>query len=100
MFEDVCQYIPLAFSGNTAASVVCYFRKSYYEGGIFFCTADERRAILRTNFRGNMEVQKFMEMVAYLFELGYDLALSPSDNVLRSPGFKGYGLMKQQQLVG
>ena len=29
-----------------------------------------------------------MQMIAYLFELGYDLALSRSHNVSQSPGFE------------
>jgi hypothetical protein len=33
-------------------------------------------------------VQKFQEVIAYLFELGYDLSLSPENNVSRSPGFE------------
>ena len=33
-------------------------------------------------------VQKFQEVIAYLFEFGYDLALSPENNVSRSPGFE------------
>jgi hypothetical protein len=31
---------------------------------------------------------KFQEIVAYLFEFGYDLALSPENDVSRSPGFE------------
>ena len=34
-----------------------------------------------------------MQMIAYLFELGYDLALSRSHNVSQSPGFEGCGLI-------
>jgi hypothetical protein len=33
-------------------------------------------------------LQKFQDIVAYQFEFGYDLALSPELNVLRSPGFE------------
>ena len=33
-------------------------------------------------------VQMFQEVISYLFELGYDLALSPENNVSRSPGFE------------
>ena len=31
-----------------------------------------------------------LEMVAYFFELAYDLCLSPQDNVSQSPGFEKY----------
>ena len=34
-----------------------------------------------------------MQMIAYLFELGYDLALSRSHNVSQSPGFEGCELI-------
>ena len=34
-----------------------------------------------------------MQMIAYLFELGYDLALGRSHNVSQSPGFEGCGLI-------
>ena len=34
-----------------------------------------------------------MQMITYLFELGYDLALSRIHNVLQSPGFEGCGLI-------
>lgn len=34
-----------------------------------------------------------MQMAAYLFELGYELALARRDNVSDSPGFEGCGLI-------
>ena len=37
---------------------------------------------------GVTAVQKFQEVIAYLFEFGYDLALSPENNVSCSPGFE------------
>ena len=49
--------------------------------------------IEKVNFSGRSKDEKFMEMVGYLFELGYDLALSHNYNVSRSPGFEGCGLM-------
>ena len=36
----------------------------------------------------------YMQMAAYLFELGYDLALAKIDNVSQNPGFEGCGLRK------
>ena len=46
----------------------------------------------KVNFHGRTNSKKFLEMVAYLFELGYDLAISKRHNVLKSPGFEGCGL--------
>ncbi len=34
-----------------------------------------------------------MQMAAYLFELGYELALARKDDVSDSPGFESCGLM-------
>ena len=49
-----------------------------------------------TNFSGKSGDFKFMHMVAYLFELGYDVALSIKNNVSESPGFKGWGLISEK----
>ena len=38
-----------------------------------------------------------MEFAAYLFELGYDLALSREFNVSKSPGFEGFGLFMNEE---
>ena len=54
---------------------------------------EEKERIRRTKFNGKSEDKKFMQMVAYLFELGYDLALSRIHNVSQSPGFEGCGLI-------
>jgi len=85
----LCVYIPLAFSGDVAGSATCLFGKDYRKEGLFFYTAEEERTISGTNFRGKVGAQKFMQMIAYLFELGYDLAISSS--------IEGCGLMKQQE---
>ncbi len=40
-----------------------------------------------------MGEQNYMQMAAYLFELGYKLASARRDNVSDSPGFEGCGLI-------
>jgi hypothetical protein len=35
-----------------------------------------------------MDIQKFHDMCAYQFEMGYDLAISPGCNVSQSPRFE------------
>ena len=67
--------------------------KDVSEGGLFLYSKEEKERIRRTNFNGKSEGKKFMQMIAYLFELGYDLALSRSHNVSQSPGFEGCGLI-------
>ena len=68
-------------------------RKDVAEGGLFLYSKEEKEHIRRTKFNGKSEDKKFMQMVAYLFELGYDLALSRIHNVSQSPGFEGCGLI-------
>ena len=48
---------------------------------------DERwiKSCLKKELRA---VQKFQEVIAYLYEFGYDLALSPENNVSHSPRFE------------
>jgi hypothetical protein len=51
------------------------------------CKDDEHR--IRSCLKKELtSVQKFQEVIAYLFEFGYDLALSPENNACRSPGFE------------
>jgi hypothetical protein len=38
--------------------------------------------------KGVMDMQKFQELCAYQFEMGYDLCISPGCNVSNSPGFE------------
>jgi hypothetical protein len=38
--------------------------------------------------KGMTDIQKFHDMCAYQFEMGYDLAISPRCNVSESPGFE------------
>ena len=96
MFKDLRTFIPLAFSCDAAALSAAYFGKDYLKGGIFFYDATEEQAIPRTHFRGKTGVQKYMTMVAYLFELRYDLALG-AENVSKSPGFEACGLTNPQR---
>ena len=63
-----------------------------YLGGIFFYSDEQQVKIWSCKFSGKRDVQKFSGMTAYIFELAYDLALSPSKNVSDSPGFEACGL--------
>jgi hypothetical protein len=54
-------------------------------------TREEEKWISNLNFRGKTGDQKYMQMAAYLFELGYELALARKDDVSDSPGFKSCG---------
>ena len=52
---------------------------------------EEVLAYLRADKWNNMTMQqKQLNMVGYLLEIFYDLALSPGDNVSENPGFERY----------
>ena len=62
--------------------------KNYNEGGLLIMSKDDHCRIKSCLKKELTVVQKFQEVIAYLFEFGYDLALSPVNNVSRSPGFE------------
>ena len=50
--------------------------------------------------KGVMDMQKFQDMCAYQFEMGYDLCISPGCNVSNSPGFESVlGIYGGQRLI-
>ena len=49
-------------------------------GGLLIFTEEEEKWISALNFRGKTGKKKYMQMAAYLFELGYELALARRDN--------------------
>ena len=59
------------------------------DGGIFSFDNVDKENIGKVNFRGHDKLQsKMLEMVSYLVEVGYDIAISPRDNVSSSPKFE------------
>jgi hypothetical protein len=71
VFEQLTPYIGAGFSDSLQPGSL-----SQKENGIFSYTNEEIKWISALNFRGKSGEQKYMQMVAYLFELGYDLALA------------------------
>ena len=62
--------------------------KSWKCGGLLIFDAKESKQIRASMGKGMMDVQRFHNKRAYPFEIGYDLAISPSCNVSESPGFE------------
>ena len=57
--------------------------------GIFLYNTEEKQKINKMSLSGRSTTMlKRIDMIAYLFELGYDLAISPADNVSQNPGFE------------
>ena len=85
--------------GTSAASMCLGFMRTNEEAVNALCssTSEDRllswsashlELIAAVNFPGTPSVvEKQLHMVGYLFELVYDLMISPRDNVSHSPGF-------------
>jgi hypothetical protein len=62
--------------------------RSWTNGGLLIVNKKETKQIKTSTGKALTDMQKFYDMCAYQFELGYDLALSPSCNVSESLGFE------------
>ena len=92
LFEYLKPHIAFFFHKDLASTGK--FSKDYDDGGLFLYTEDNLDFIRRTSFSGKVGEHKFMQMVAYEFELGYDLALAIGLNISRSPVFEGCGMLQ------
>ncbi len=63
---------------------------SWMDSGLLIVNEKETKQIKSSMGKALTDMQNFHDMCAYAyqFELGYDLALSPSCNVPESPGFE------------
>ena len=87
-FENLQQYVGIGWNpqDQNAVNVIC----DATANGIFVWP-EEVLAYLRADKWNNMTMQqKQLNMVGYLLEIFYDLALSPGDNVSENPGFERY----------
>jgi hypothetical protein len=62
--------------------------KDCKEGRLLIMSKDDQCRIASCLKKELTAVHKFQEGIAYLFEFGYDLALSLENNVSQSPGFE------------
>ena len=85
-FKHLTQIIGAGF--DPASEPAMHVGKNYKEGGLLIMSKDDQQRIKSCLKKELKAVQKFQEVIAYLFEFGYDLALSPENNVSRSPGFE------------
>jgi hypothetical protein len=77
-------------------SVGMTFHQEYFPKTTMACSFTVMKTfewIKHLHCHGKPLKEKYVQMVANLFELGYDLAISWTHNVLNSPGFEGCGLM-------
>ena len=63
--------------------------RSWENGGLLIVNKRDSTQIRSSMGKGMTDLQKFHDMCAYQFEMGYDLAIYPRDaNVSRSPRFE------------
>ena len=84
-FESLSQVIAAGFDPNH--EVATYLDKDISEGGLMILSEAEKKYIKSSmNNLKCADITKFHHILAYQLELGYDLAISPDNNVSTSPG--------------
>ena len=84
------QYVALAFDPqNEAVKTTMVENYNSGQGGLFLFSDNEIKKMNNTKKKSRHTiVEKKIDMISYLFELGYDLCLSPLDCVSNNPGFE------------
>ena len=65
-----------------------FLDRSWEDGGLLIFNKKEKKQISSSMGKGLTVIQKFHDMCAYQFEMGYDLAISLGCNVSQSLGFE------------
>ena len=86
IFEHLTMLIGAGF--NPKSHDAKLVDKDWKEGGLLIMSEDDKKYIKKSMDKDLASIQKFQDIVAYQFEFGYDLALSPEMNVSQSPGFE------------
>ena len=88
-FEDLLAVFGAGFDPKCSiAESVC---KDVKEGGVLILSELEKAKITSSKVDGKMsDIEKFRTILAYQFEIGYDLAIASGDNVSESPGFESF----------
>ncbi len=85
-FDDLQQVIAAGWSPTSDTAM--FLDRSRKDGGLLVFNEREKKQIRASMEKGLTDIQKFHDMCAYQFEMGYDLAISPGCNVSQSPGFE------------
>ncbi len=81
-FEHLRQVVAAGF--NPATDPAMHVHKDHKEGGLLILSGDSKHQMKKDL----TIIQKYQEMMVYIFEFGYNLALSPENNVSCSPQFE------------
>jgi hypothetical protein len=85
-FKHLTQVIAAGFDPSSEPAM--HVNKDCKEGGLLIMSKDDQSRILSFLKKELTAVQKNPEVIVYLFEFGYNLALSPENNVSWSPEFE------------
>lgn len=85
-FENLDMYCALAFDRKDDLSPFC---PNEDDDSLFVWSRDTLKEL---NKRSRPLKEKQLDMLAYLWEIVYDLLLGADDNVSESPGFETFGL--------
>jgi hypothetical protein len=78
----------IAAGWSPTSDTAIFLDRSWKDGGLFILNKKEKKQIRASMGKGLTDIQKFHDMCAYQFEMGYDLAISPGCNISESPGFE------------
>jgi hypothetical protein len=87
-FNNLRIYCGICFSGDREGLDLLLSRPE--NDGLLFWNHEVTDKVNGSGLPGPSPRMKQQHMVGYLFELGYDLMISPEVNVSRSPGFETF----------
>ena len=86
-FESLMQVVAAGFDGTGEAGK--YVDKDHKNGGFLIMSEKEKGFVKSSmNNLNCTELEKFYHFLSYQMELGYELALSPKNDVSQSQGFE------------
>ena len=87
-FDNLQQYVAVGFQVENDSDANTITRE-IDNGGIFDFNDKEKKKINSLNMRGcHTLTMKQVDMIAYLFELAYDVMICQFDNVSNNPGLE------------
>ena len=91
-FEDITQFIGIAFNPSSQASTdaLCTPLNDIAGTGIFVWSQDVMEKLRSHDWNGLSMKQKQLNMLAFAWELVYELMLAPKENCSESPGFERF----------
>ena len=84
-FDDLVQYVAMGFSKENGVDNI-----TKEEGGVFVWSDRTIKMLEKTKMNGYSMESKKLVLVAYLFEIYYDLLIAPSMNVSKSAGLERF----------